>query len=68
MEQIPDIINDEGFKKDAEEFAQSLLKNKRFRVEDFYAELKNIIVLAYKLGGQNGFRTGYMIKKIKESE
>ena len=64
-ETIPDIRSDMGFKKDAENFAEMLLKNKRFRAEDFFIELKNLLKEAYMQGGQSGFNTGWRIKEME---
>lgn len=64
-ETIPDIRQDKGFQRDAELFAEGILKNKRIPVEDVYATLKNCIKSAYLQGGQNGFNMGWRIKGMK---
>lgn len=65
-ETIPDIRSDKGFQKDAENFADAVLKNRRFRAEDFYVELKNLIKESYLQGGQSGFNTGWRIKEMED--
>lgn len=65
-ETIPDIRTDKGFQKDAELFAEGLLKNRRLPIKDVYLELKNIVVSAYLQGGQHGFNTGWRIKEMED--
>ena len=64
-ETIPDIRTDKGFQKDAELYAESMLRNKSIPIEDVYASLKNLVKSAYLHGGQSGFNAGWRIKEMR---
>jgi flagellar biosynthesis/type III secretory pathway protein FliH len=68
IETIPNITEDGGFKKDAKQWAENVLRNKTIRIDDFKSQLSNMIEQAYLYGGQNGFRTGLTIGRQEQNK
>lgn len=63
IETIPNIIEDEGFKEGAKRYADNIIKHKTFRADDFENQLKYLLIDAYQRGGQEGFRTAWLIQE-----
>lgn len=68
IETIPNITEDVGFKNDAKQWAENVLRNKTIRIDDFKSQLSNMIEQAYLYGGQNGFRTGLAIGRQEQNK
>jgi hypothetical protein len=63
IESIPNIREDEGFKNGAKYYAECIMKNKTFRADDFENQIKYLLIDAYQRGGQEGFRTAWLIQE-----
>lgn len=63
IESIPNIREDEGFKIEAVQYVERLIKHKTFRADDFENQLKYLLIDAYQRGGQEGFRTAWLIQE-----
>ena len=60
--QLPDVSQDPGMKKDASQYAQSVMR--RLKVTDVEEAIKK----AYLVGAKNGFSCGYKYAEVHETE
>ncbi len=65
--QLPDVINDKGYQKEAEDFAKGIMEGKAFfrTCKGFYEfpeYMMSALEKAYLYGAQSAVRVGYMLK------